>query len=195
MRTTAFCFVMALGLAALGAADDKDKKGAATADPAMSMPMPKPGPEHAMLAKDVGTWDAKVESWMEPGKPPTVSAGTEVTTMGPGGLWTITTFKSTMMGQPFEGHGTNGYDPAKKVFVGTWIDSMSTYPMIGESTWNEATKSAVGWMEGPGPDGKPMKMKTVVKNEGDDKRVFEMSMPGPDGKDMTTMRITYTRKK
>jgi hypothetical protein len=193
---TALCCLLAFGLAGLAAADDKEKKGTSPADAAaMGMPMPKPGPEHALLAKDVGTWDATVESFMEPGKPPMVSKGVETTTLGPGGLWTITSFKSEMMGLPFEGHGTNGYDPAKKVFVGTWIDSMSTYPMVGESKWDEATKSAVGSMEGPGPDGKPMKMTTRMKLEGDDKRVFEMGMTGPDGKDVTTMRITYTRRK
>src|SRR5262249_16419951 len=44
-------------------------------------PMPKPGPEHAVLKQDVGTWDATVEM-VEPGKPtPTVSKGTETTSM------------------------------------------------------------------------------------------------------------------
>ena len=87
-------------------------------------PMPTPGPEHEMLRKDVGTWDATVEMFMAPGAPPEVSKGTETVTMM-GGFWQITEFKSEMMGQPFEGRGATGYDPAKKKYVGTWVDTMT----------------------------------------------------------------------
>ena len=87
--------------------------------------MPTPGPEHEMLKKDVGTWDATVEMFMAPGAPPAVSKGTETVTML-GGFWQVGEFKSEMIGQPFEGQGITGYDPAKKKFVGTWVDTMST---------------------------------------------------------------------
>jgi hypothetical protein len=192
MQKMAVCCALALALvpAAVLADTPPDKKGHEHA-----MEMPKPAPEHGMLKQDVGTWDATVEMWMEPGKPPTTSKGTEVNTLGPGGFWLITSFKSEMMGAPFEGHGLTGYDPAKKVYVSTWVDSMGPGLSLGESTYDAKTRTVTGWMEGPGPDGKPMKMKSVVKYETDDKRVFSMSMPGPDGKDMTTMRITYNRRK
>ncbi|MDA1261002.1 MAG: hypothetical protein O3A20_10325 [Planctomycetota bacterium] len=29
--------------------------------------MPKPGPEHKIMNQDVGTWNAAVKVWMEPG--------------------------------------------------------------------------------------------------------------------------------
>ena len=35
-----------------------------------------------------------------------------------GGFWQLSAFKSEMMGQPFEGRGATGYDPAKKKYVG-----------------------------------------------------------------------------
>ena len=183
MKTTVFGCALLLSLLPALAAAQQD------------MPMPKPGPEHKALAMDLGTWDANVEMWMEPGQPPAVSKGTEVNTLGPGGLWLLTSFKSEMMGAPFEGHGFTGYEPAKKVYVSGWIDSMTTTASLGESTFDAASRTMTGWMDSVGPDGKPVKMKSVVKYEGDDKRVFTMSMPGPDGKDMTTMRITYTRRK
>ena len=73
----------------------------------------KPRPEHEVLKKDLGTWDATVET-MEPGKPPAVSKGVETVSLLEGGLWTITDFKGTMMGAPFHGHGTNGFDPGRR---------------------------------------------------------------------------------
>jgi hypothetical protein len=157
------------------------------------MPMPKPGPEHEVLKKDVGTWDATVEMLMPPGAPP--STGTEVTTLGPGGLWVITDFQSQMMGAPFQGHGVGGWDPAKKKYVGAWVDSMSTAVFVTESTYDAASRSMTGTLEGPGPDGQPMKMKAVTQYKDDDTRVFTMYMPGPDGKEAPSMRITYKRRK
>ena len=76
-------------------------------------PLPTPGPEHEMLKKDVGTWDATVEMFMAPGAPPEVSKGTDTVTMM-GGFWQLAEFKSEMMGQPFEGRGAMGYDPARR---------------------------------------------------------------------------------
>jgi hypothetical protein len=155
-------------------------------------PLPKPGPEHEVLKNDVGTWDATIEMLMPPGPP---SKGTETSAMGPGGLWLISDFKSDMMGMPFQGHGVTGWDPAKKKYVGTWVDSMSTSISMSESTYDAAAKTATGTLEGPGPDGQPMKMKAVTQYKDDDTRVFTMYMAGPDGKEAPTMRITYKRRK
>ena len=100
--------------------------GLALSGSAAAQQPPMPGPEHKVLAMEAGTWDATVEMFM-PGAPPTVSKGTEVGTMGCGGLCLITDFKGEFGGMPFHGHGTSTWDPAKKKYVGTWIDSMSSY--------------------------------------------------------------------
>jgi hypothetical protein len=158
-------------------------------------PMPKPGPEHAILKEDVGTWDATVESVGPDGKP-TTSKGVETNRMGCGGLCLITDFKGEMgPGMPFEGHGTTVYDPAKKKYVGSWTDSMSQGLQLGESTYDAAKKTATGVMEGPDMTGKIIKMKSVVQYKDPNTRVFTMYGPGPDGKEAQMMRITYTRKK
>ena len=79
------------------------------------MPMPKPGPEHMVFKQDEGTWDAVVEMFMAPGAPPMTSKGVETSVVGCGGLCLITDFKGEMgPGQPFSGHGTSAWDPAKK---------------------------------------------------------------------------------
>jgi hypothetical protein len=153
-------------------------------------PMPQPGPEHAMLKKDVGTWDATVEMFMKPGEPPTVSKGTETVTMM-GGFWLLSEFKSEMMGQPFEGRGATGYDPAKKKYVGTWVDSMTPGYYTTEGTYDAATKTLTATMEGPDPSGQVTKTKETTEWKADGTRVF--TMYNPDGKTVG-MRITYKRK-
>lgn len=159
---------------------------------AQGPPLPKPGPEHELLKKDVGNWDATVEMMMPPGPP---STGTETNVLGPGGLWLISDFQSNMMGAPFQGHGVMGWDATKNKYVGTWVDSMSTGISVTESTYDPATKTATGMVEGPGPDGKPMRMKAVTQYKDDDTRVFTMYMKGTDGKEAPSMRITYKRRK
>ena len=176
--------------AALALAAGAILSGAATAQ---DMPMPKPGPEHKVLEMDAGTWEATVEMFI-PGAPPTVSKGTETNTMGCGGLCLISDFKSVMAGAPFHGHGTSVWDPAKKKYVGSWTDSMSTGIMIGESTYDAASKTATGWMEGPDMTGKVVKSKSVVQYKDANSRVMTMFTVGPDGKEVTSMKISYTRK-
>ena len=158
-------------------------------------PMPKPGPEHGVLKMDVGTWDAVVEINQGPGAPATKSKGVEVNTMGCSGLCLITDFKGDMAGSPFLGHGVTTWDPAKKKYVGSWTDSMSTGLAIGESTYDAAAKKATGSMEGPDHTGKLVKARSVVEWKNATTRVMTMFAPGPDGKEMETMKITYTRRK
>jgi hypothetical protein len=157
---------------------------------AQGPPMPTPGTEHEMLKKDVGTWDATVEMFM-PGAPPSVSKGTEIVTML-GGFWQLSEFKSEMMGQPFEGRGTTGYDPAKKKYVGTWVDTMGPAYYTVEGTYDAATKTLTGLMEGPDPSGAVTKTKETTEWKDADNRVFTMF--GPDGKSVA-MRITYKRRR
>jgi hypothetical protein len=162
---------------------------------AQEMPVPKPGPEHAVLTQDAGTWDAVIEL-TAPGAPSVTSKGVEVNTIGCGGLCLITDFKGEMMpGQTFEGHGVAAYDPAKKKYVGSWTDSMSTGLSVSEASYDAAAKTSTGWMEGPDMTGNVMKMRSTVEYPDADHRVFTMYSTGPDGKETPGMRITYTRRK
>lgn len=166
---------------------------AATAVAQEGPPLPKPGPEHEVLKNQVGTWDATVEITPAPGAPPMISKGVETSTLL-GGLWLVTDVKADMMGQAFAGHGTTGWDFAKKKYVGAWVDSMSTGFSLGEATWDPATKTMTGWMEGPDMMGRIVKTKSVTEWKDADTRVFTMYMPGPDGKDVPGVKITYKRR-
>jgi hypothetical protein len=163
---------------------------------APEMPMPKPGPEHKLFQQDAGTWDATVEMFTAPGAPPMVSKGVETNTIGCGGLCLISDFKGEVApGQAFHGHGTSAWDPGKKKYVGTWTDSLSTGIAVGESTYDAATKTTTGWMEGPDMTGAVTKSKAVVEYKDADTRVFTMYQKGPDGKEVPGMKISYKRRR
>jgi len=155
---------------------------------------PTPGPEHAVLKMDEGSWDAAVE-FMPPGQPPMTSKGIEVNTMGCGGLCLITDFTGEAMpGVTFQGHGVTAWDAVKKKYASSWTDSMSRGLSVGEATWDPAAKRLTGWMEGPDMEGKVTKTRSVVEHK-NGTRVFTAYQTGPDGKEATVMRITYTKRK
>ena len=182
--------LLALAAGAFAKPPDEIPPPGAPAMPAM----PKPGPEHAVLKDQAGVWDATVESFMAPGQPPVLSKGTETGAMV-GDFWLVSDFKTEMMGTPFNGRGTMGYDPARKKYVSSWIDSMTPTLSLGESDYDPATRTFTGWLDGLDYAGQPTKIKAVTVWKDPATRVFTMSLKGPDGKDMTAMRITYTRRK
>jgi hypothetical protein len=152
---------------------------------------PKPGPEHELLKKQVGTWDCVMKG------PGGETKGTMKFEMILGGLWLKSDFDGEFMpGQKFQGHGLDSYDAGKKKFVSVWVDTMSATPTIFEGTYDEKTKkfTQVTTQSTPGPDGKPMTMKSVMHMVDDDHMEFTMNMVA-DGKDTEMMTLKYTRKK
>jgi hypothetical protein len=109
-----------------------------------------------------------------------------------GGFWQLTEFKSEMMGQPFEGRGATGYDPTRKKYVGTWVDTMTPGYYTTEGAYDAAAKTMTATMEGPDPSGAVTRSRTTTEWKDPDTRVF--TIYGPDGK-AVGMRITYKRRK
>lgn len=168
--------------------------GLAALSSAQPMPSTQPGPEHEVLKQDVGTWDATVEIF-GPGQPPVVHQGVETNALM-AGLWLVTDYKSiNPAGPPFEGRGMYGYDPKKKKYVSSWVDSMSTSLAMAESSYDAKTKTMSGSSEEPDPSGKTVKMRWTTEYKDGDTRVSTNYMTGPDGKETPTMRISYKRRK
>ncbi len=160
-------------------------------------PVPKPTAEHERLAKDVGTWDATIKSWMQgPDSEPLVSQGVEVVKLMPGGLWTHSEFDGKFGDQEFHGCGQSGYNARKGKYVGTWVDSMSTEIMMMEGEYDPATHTVTFYAKGTDPSGKPYESKLTSKHDGDDTRVFTMAMKSDEtkGEYMKIMEITYKRR-
>ena len=147
---------------------------------------PKPGPEHEVLKKLVGNWDLVMKfGGME-------TKGKVTYKMDLGGLWLTSELESELFGAKFQGRSLDSYDATKKKYVGIWVDSMSTSPMVMEGTYDAAKKTLTMSGEGPGMDGKPTKYKSTSEMPDDDTINFTMYVG--DGKD-PAFTITYKRKK
>ncbi len=156
-----------------------------------------PGAEHTWMAKHAGTWVAdSVLQWMDPSQPPMVSKATEEVKMIINGLYQITDFSGTMMGQPMQGHGIMGFDKMKKKFVLSWIDNMGSGIVRMEGSYDEATKtlSMAGKQSDPS-----MKAETDIRQElkfhDDNSYTMTMYGTGHDGKEAKFLEGTFKRKK
>src|SRR5262245_13378069 len=154
-------------------------------------PTPKPGPEHALLKKLEGTWDAV----MKMAEAPAPMKAIATYKMELDGMWLTSEFKMDDPAMKFTGRGLDGYDQNKKKYVGIWVDSMSSAPLVMEGTFDEKTRTSTMSGLGAGPDSKPQKFKTVTRLVDDDHQNFEMFMVGADGKETSAFTIAYTRRK
>jgi hypothetical protein len=152
-----------------------------------------PGPEHEFLKSMAGTWKAVTKAWMGAGEPQ-VSEGVAVRSMILGGRFLQDEFKSTFMGQPFEGVGMTGYDLYKKEYVSTWADTMSSTVLVSRGKMDPTGKvmTQMGTYEDP-VTGEKKSMKEITRILDPNRHVFEI-WENQGGKEMKTMEITYTRQ-
>lgn len=154
-----------------------------------------PGAAHAAMARMAGSYDLSIRSWHAPGAPPTVETGTATRAMILGGRVMVEETTAQMMGQPFTGHGMQGYDNVSGRHWATWNDSMSTGVMVSEGTCDEAGACTfTGSWNDPVTKAK-VTARMTSRWTSPTVEVFEMYGPGPDGKETRMMEITYTRKK
>ena len=155
----------------------------------------QPSKEHQFLKEMEGTWNATMKFNM-PGAPEGAEAKGVETTQMIGGFWAVFDIKfDSLMGHPWHGHGTMGYDPDKKKYIGTFIHSATPYMTTGEGTMDAAGKVLTMNYEGMGPDGKMGKMRETFEKKDKDNALMTMYGPGPEGKEVQHFQITYTRKK
>jgi hypothetical protein len=153
-------------------------------------PLPKPGPEHELLAKWAGHWTSTTTMSMGPQK--VTWSGTVDTRIVAGGLWLVSEHKGNDPKMPFEGHEIMGYDPNLKKYVGSWVDSWTTSITPFESEWNAEKKQIRSVMTVKGPDGQPAKMLMVIDVVDDDHHDARM-WTSADESGEPMMTIAYTR--
>jgi hypothetical protein len=157
--------------------------------------MPAPVKEHAWLQQLVGEWETEA-TMTEPGQPPQVCKGSE-TVRALGGFWIVAESKMDVGGQTMNGVLTLGYDPEKKSFVGTWVDSMTSNLWKYDGSVDEGGKVLTLNTRGPCPmmGGKMTTFKERMELTDKDHRVFTSSFQGEDGTWSTMVTVRSTRRK
>jgi hypothetical protein len=201
IRRMVVLLALAAGIATAALAQEKTKKAAAKPpdEKAMMEAWEKastPGEMHRKLEPIVGTFDARVRSWMDPAKPPEDTTGTSVNGWTLGNRFVEQKYEGTMMGQPFTGMGYVGYNNVKKKYESVWMDSMGTGMMWSVMTPDASGKVMTAKTSVDDPmTGKPMPIEEKITVADNDHHKFEMWGQGPDGKKFKMMEIEYTRKK
>ncbi len=176
-----------------------DSIRAAASDPAAMakwQEMMQTGPAHEFLQQSfVGEWDLEIKMWMDPQGEPMASKGTATVESMFDGRFVRERVEADMMGQPWQGEGTTGYDNAKKQFVSTWMDSMGTGIMLmkGSISPDGKTLTFIGDMDEPmtGEMGKAIRISITVESKDRHRmEMFEILYGDP----IKVMELTYTRR-
>jgi Protein of unknown function (DUF1579) len=190
---TALCVALTVSVAVA-----KDKKTEKQMDPQAMMEayakLATPGEPHKQLATLAGSWTTKTKEWMEPGKPPTESNGNVEMKMILDGRFLQQEFAGEMMGHPYVGIGTTGYDNLLKRYVTTWVDTMGTGVFVMEGTAGPDGKTITLKGQHAELGGGQMSHRAVWKIVDANTQTFDMYGTHKGGKEMKVMEITYTRK-
>jgi hypothetical protein len=152
--------------------------------------------DHKFLQSLVGTYDAKVKFFMEPGKDPVEGKGTMNRKMILDGNYLQESFQGEFFGKPFKGMGIIGYDNNTKRYTNVWFDTMATTMSQLHGFYDADKKVFIMLGEDIDPETKKkMKARDVLKITGPDTQTFEMFRLVEGAKaEMQMMEITYTRK-
>lgn len=189
------CLFMALPVLAQNEKIDGPGTAAPEMDMQAMMAAMTPGAPHKQLARMAGDWTFTNKMWMAPGVPPAESTGTMTAEMILGGRYVQSVWKGNLMGQPFEGRGTDGYDNVARQHVSSWVDNMGTgiLYMTGSCDAEGKVCTSSGDMIDPVTN-KPGSMKTVTTWTDNDNFKFELFGRDGNGQEMKMMEMVLKRK-
>lgn len=150
-----------------------------------------PMEEHKMLKMDEGKWQATISMWNEQNKVTAKYTAIETNEMI-GELWSIGKLQGQIAGTDFSGFATLGYDPVKKKYIGTWIDSTRPEITEMEGNYDSKTKTLVLFYTSLDQNGNPGKRKNVMIYQDKKTRDFTMFIKQNE-KWVKSMTILYQR--
>lgn len=157
---------------------------------------PQPTKEHQWLKQFVGEWSSHSKAEPGPGQPGFECKGTFTAKML-GEFWVVNEMSADFMGSPMNGVQSIGYDEQKKKYVGTWIDSMSSFIWHYEGSVDKSGKILTLEAEGPNfmtGQGKT-KFQDIYEFKSPDEYQIKSTMLGDDGKWITFMTGVAKRTK
>lgn len=156
--------------------------------------LPAPAKEHEWLKQFEGAWTTETEIF-EKDKPSTKAKGS-VSVRMIGGYWAMFEHAGDAGGTPFTGILTLGWDPEKKTYVATWIDSMTSVMWRYTGSVDAAGKTLT--LDTEGPDftnpGKTCKFRESLTFVDKDHMSYASTME-LDGKWVNVLKMESTRKK
>ena len=158
--------------------------------------MPKPSAEHKWLEKFVGEWTTDMKATMGPDQPEMTCRGT-LSSRSLGGFWVLNETVGDMVGEPMSSVQTIGYDESTKKYVGTWVDSMTSFMWKYEGSIDKSGKVLTLDAEGPNfmEPGSMTKFQDIYEFKTSDEILMSSRMLGSDGKWVTFMSGTVKRVK
>lgn len=143
----------------------------------------------AVFAKDVGVWDVEAVVQPGPGAPATQHAAVSTQRLL-AQRWLIVDYASD---SGFEGHGVYGYDEARRVYVGTWVDSLQTAIARSEGTWDAATRTMT-FVTMAGHQGQMVRYSEITQTLESGIHLYRNVITLPDGAEFEMIRSTYRRR-
>ena len=147
--------------------------------------------EHKMLMMDEGVWRATMTLQQGPGQASEPIVGIETNTMI-GELWSVGKFEAVIEGAPYVGFATLGYDPAKGQYVGTWVDSSTSYITEMQGSYDAVSSTLTLFYTTAGPGGQVEERKNVMVYANRNTRDFDMFLK-TNGEWVKSMEILYER--
>lgn len=163
--------------------------------PAVQLPSPKPTKEHNALQAEAGVWEGKVKMFLGPGAPAIEGKSLETVKTVCNGLHSTASFKMDIGTTKFEGHSVIGYDPQKKEYTGTWVDTATVAPTLltGKYDADKKTMTMLSAVVDPA-SGREMKQKQVTTLIDENTKKFEIFFATPQG-DVKILEINAKKRK
>jgi hypothetical protein len=206
IRGAAACLLAALALTSMPTrAQEKEQMPAQPTPEEMQQMMKRwqdastPGENHKKLAQFLGTWNTSTKYMMsESGGPPqSPTPGTAEIKWLVEGRWLRHESKGTLMGMPYAGYGTMGYDNFKQHYVQSWVDNYTTTLLTGEGAWDQTGKTLIlyGFLDEPMTGENDKTVKYVYRMTGPDRFTFELHDMMIGETNTKVMEMEYTRVK
>jgi hypothetical protein len=154
----------------------------------------RPAQGHKALEHFVGSWKAEVKCWSEPGVEPAVTQATAKAKWILNGRFLEEDFYGDMMGKPFHGRLTLGYDNLKHTFNSVWLSDVQTSMFTSEGRGEDANQTLIlhGLTSCPATERTDIPTKLTLLVLGPNRHILEMyDCSGEEETKM--MEIIYTR--
>ncbi|MEM7052588.1 MAG: DUF1579 family protein [Acidobacteriota bacterium] len=160
---------------------------------ASAMALAQPGDCHKPLGAQVGQFNVKMKIYPGPGAPAIEADGTSEGAWILGGRFVETNYSATIMGQPFEGQGVEGFDNQTKEYTGTWRDTMGTYTLVFKGNCDGENKGRTMLTNMKDPMGNDLQNRGVTTAT-DTGYTYESYIITPDGGEFKNLELVATRK-